>query len=105
MTQSTIDIPGLPEGWKAVAFRVPNIDEFVLGDDGQVWLVQDEQECKQMIVKKIQPRRIVLEETEEERSVSYGDWYEDDLGRVNQWLNKGYGSSRCVKIWKEVKEK
>ena len=99
-----IEIEGLPEGWRAVAYRVP-VDkiEHVLTDDCEIILVNNIRfPC--LIVEKISPRRIVLEETEEERSVSYGDWYEDDLGRVNQWLNKSYGSSRCVKIWKQVKE-
>lgn len=100
-----IEIEGLPEGWKAVAYRCPESGEYYLENNG---IVIKHTGCKQkfpwIIVEKTQPRRIVLEETEEERSVSYGDWYEDDLGRVNQWLNKDHGSSRCVKIWKEVKE-
>ena len=103
MTQHTIKIEGLQEGWKAVAYRRPigNIEYVFI--DGEIRQAKPtDGVC--LIVEKIQPRRIVLEETGEERSVSYGDWYEDDLGRVNQWLNKDYGSSRCVKIWKEVKE-
>lgn len=51
-----------------------------------------------------QPRRIVLEETGEERSVSYGEWYEDDEGNVNKYLNKSFGSIRTHKVWREVKE-
>lgn len=92
--KQTIEVEGLPEGWKAVSVDATgcNFDNGLTSYPAR------------LKVEKIQPRRIVLEETEEERSVSYGDWYEDDHGRVKQWLNKDYGSSRCVKIWKEVKE-
>lgn len=100
-----IDLPDLPPGWKAVAYRCPASGEYYLENNGVVIKhTGSRHKFPWVIVEKIQPRRIVLEETEEERSVSYGEWYEDDLGRVNQWNNKGYGSSRCVKIWKEVKE-
>lgn len=92
--KQNIDVEGLPEGWKAVSIDATGCNF----DSG---LTSYPVHLK---VERIQPRRIVLEETEEERSVSYGDWYEDDLGRVSQWLNKNYGSSRCVKIWKQVKE-
>ena len=99
-----IDVEGLPEGWEPVAFRVPNIDEFVLDDYGQVWLVQDEQECKQMIVKKIQLRRIVLEETEEVRELRHGDWFVGEDGLICRWT-LDFSPSDLFKIWKEVKEK
>lgn len=99
MTQQTIEIEGLPEGWKAVAYRVPNIGEFLLGDDGQVWLVQDEQECKQIIVEKIQLRR--LEETDEIRVPDIGEWYESSCGSIVECVGVKY--AEC-KIWREVKE-
>ena len=59
-----IEIEGLPEGWKAVAYRVPkgNI-EFVFIEN--VVRKAKPQDKKCLIVEKIQPRRIVLEETEE----------------------------------------
>lgn len=59
-----IEVEGLPEGWKAVAYRRPIRNEQYLSREGiktatyildNLWLV----------VEKIQPRRIVLEETEE----------------------------------------
>ena len=58
-----IEIEGLPEGWKAVAYRVP-VDkiEHVLTDDCEIILANNIRfPC--LIVEKIPPRRIVLEET------------------------------------------
>lgn len=65
MTEQTIDVTGLPEGWKAVAYRVPkgNI-EFVFIEN--VVRKAKPQDKKCLIVEKIKPRRIVLEETEED---------------------------------------
>lgn len=56
-----IEIEGLPEGWKAVAYRVPkgNI-EFVFIENMVREAKPQDKKC--LIVEKIQPRRIVLEE-------------------------------------------
>lgn len=51
-----------------------------------------------------QPRRIVLEETGEERSVSYGEWLEYEDGLISQWPDEKYGSNISYKVWREVKE-
>jgi len=58
-----IEIPDLPDGWEAVAYRVPkgNI-EFVFIEN--VVREAKPQDKKCLIVEKIQPRRIVLEETD-----------------------------------------
>lgn len=42
MTKHEIEIPGLPEGWKAVAYRVP-IDkiDYVLTDDCEIILANN----------------------------------------------------------------
>jgi len=101
MTQQTIEVEGLPEGWKAVAFRIA-YNEYVI-DCGQV-VFATYTKSPRLIVEKIQPRRKVLEKTGEERSVSYGDWYEDENGNVIPYLNKSFGTRRTYKIWKEVKE-
>lgn len=60
----TIDIEGLPEGWEPVAYRKPIFGEYYFYNDD---IVQGKTGCGQfLIVKKKQPRRIVLEETSEE---------------------------------------
>lgn len=46
----------------------------------------------------------MLEDTEEERSVSYGDWFEDNDGTIGQWPDNQYGSQESYKVWREVKE-
>lgn len=101
MTQQTIEVEGLPEGWKAVAYRIPKIGEHVLGDDGKIWLVQTEQECKQLIVEKIQPRRIVLEETWE-----YHEPEDKDALHTQIFNIDGVSVAKIIsnKIWREVKE-
>jgi hypothetical protein len=94
MKQQTIEVEGLPEGWKAVAYRIPKINEHVLGDDGKIWLVQTEQECKQLVVEKIQPRRIVLEETDIELPQGYQEFY----------ISGTLLEIKTSNLWKEVKE-
>jgi hypothetical protein len=45
-----------------------------------------------------------LEETGEERSVSYGEWLEYEDGLISQWPDDNYGSNISYKVWREVKE-
>lgn len=103
MKQQTIEVEGLPEGWKAVAYRIPEISDHVLGDDGEIWLVQTEQECKQLVVEKTQPRRIVLEETEEIMTREKEGYVLTDGERID-YINSGISISPPHKIWREVKE-
>ena len=67
MKTEIIEVEGLPEGWKAVAYRVPkgNI-EFVFIEN--VVRKAKPQDKKCLIVEKIQPRSVVLAETGEERN-------------------------------------
>ena len=104
MTKQTIEVDGLPEGWKVVAYRVPLENKDYILDGDQVLLCCWPPHKNSLIIEKIQPRRIVLEDTGEERSISYGDWYEDDEGNVHKYLNKSFGSRRTYKTWREVKE-
>ena len=97
-----IEIEGLPEGWKAVAYRVPkgNI-EFVFIEN--VVRKAKPQDKKCLIVEKIQPRRIVLEETNEERRICYGEWYESQEGKLMRWPYGGKTDGKH-RVWREVKE-
>ena len=87
-----IEIEGLPEGWKAVAYRVPkgNI-EFVFIEN--VVRKAKPQDNKCLIVEKIQPRRIVLEETEEKY-----------LGCQTLYIDGTEIMIMTNKTWCEVKE-
>ena len=87
-----IDIKGLPEGWKAVAYRAPLIHENYLSCNVvekansnllNFWLV----------VEKIQPLRIVLEETEEKH-----------LGCQTLYIDDTEFMIMTDKVWREVKE-
>ena len=97
-----IEVEGLPEGWKAVAYRVPkgNI-EFVFIEN--VVREAKPQDKKCLIVEKIQPRRIVLEETNEERRICYGEWYESQEGKLMRWPYGGKTDGKH-RVWREVKE-
>jgi len=61
-----IEIPDLPEGWEAVAYRVPQIGEYAFFNGGVAEWGRGNTNSDKLIVRKKQPRRIVLEETCEE---------------------------------------
>lgn len=58
-----IEIPDLPEGWEPVAYRIPKAGECYFGSQG-VKLALKDFENLWLVVRKKQPRRIVLEEVE-----------------------------------------
>lgn len=60
-----IDIPDLPKGYKAVAYRVPIAEEYYLYG-GRVLYSNKGQTFEYLIVEKIKPSRIVLEEISRE---------------------------------------
>ena len=65
-----IEIPDLPEGWDAVAYRTPDAGEYYLGSSG-VKLCESSFDTVWLIVRKKQPRRIVLEETQDNYEIVY----------------------------------
>lgn len=67
----TIDIEGLPEGWEPVAFRIASNDEHRV-INGVIEKCKGNDSCESLIVKKKQPRRIVLEETDEDIQTGCG---------------------------------
>ncbi len=87
-----IEIEGLPEGWKAVAYRVPkgNI-EFVFIEN--VVREAKPQDKKCLIVEKIKPHRVVLEKTEEKH-----------LGCQTLYIDDTEFMIMTDKVWREVKE-
>jgi len=92
MKTQTIKVEGFPEGWKAVAYRVPkgNIEFVFIGNVVREAKPQDK---KCLIVEKIQPRRIVLEETEDKH-----------LGCQTLYINDTELMIMTDKVWREVKE-
>ena len=54
-----IEIPDLPEGWEAVAYRVPVENEYFLSIDNEISHANDNSHwCPWLIIRKKQPRRI-----------------------------------------------
>lgn len=91
-TKQTIEVEGLPEGCEAVSVMFePNYFNKYTGDDGYIYF-----EAK-VKVKKIKPRRIVLEETGEDNIKVVGEWY-------RQCFSNGVILQGQAKLWKEVKE-
>ena len=95
-----IEIEGLPEGWEPVEFRCPNDGESYIGYDGKVVtkvitsLIANDFYGQRLIVKKKQPRRIVLEETEN-----------DSDGRQQVfYIGSTSFSTYSRRVWKQVKE-
>lgn len=97
MTKHTIEIEGLPEGWEAVAFRVPDQSEYYFGRHG---LDQATDEWPDrpaaIILQKIKPHRIVLEETEQDNIKHDGKW-------CNQHFRDGLILTQQPKYWR-IKE-
>lgn len=65
MSKQIIEIEGLPEGWEPVAFGWPNKNTDYVFDGIGVKLFTGKEEYPLIVVKKKQPRRIVLEEKAE----------------------------------------
>lgn len=93
-----IDVEGLPEGWKALAYRPYKPGDRVFRD-GKVVDVEGYSKMSYIILEKIQPRRIVLEETEEYHEP------EDKTALHTQIFNiDGVSAVKIVsnKIWREI---
>jgi len=76
MTKHEIEIPDLPDGWRPVAYRNANTGEFVIGSGGveQVRGSITKTITRYLIVEKIKPRRIVVEDTGEVRQPKEGEY-------------------------------
>ena len=91
--QHTIEIEGLPEGWKAVLVEMESdASSYMIGEHMHL--------MAKVVLEKIQPRRIVLEETGEVRPAQQGEFYFDGY-RIIQTCG---GTSGDVQIWRVVNE-
>ena len=110
MNKHEIEIDAvIPDGWKVVAFRPPkegidfvlicnmiDVPKVVMCDWGNP-------KNHYVIVEKIKPRRIVLEETDEYfKSGQSG--YKLLKGSILCFVPSAYGEDVSCKIWREVKE-
>jgi len=94
-----VDIEGLPKGWKPVAYRAPLLHENYLSCN-RVETANSNLLNFWLVVEKIQPRMIVLEETWELRQAVKGEFCEE--GDVF-FRNQHESTMGKYKIWREVK--
>lgn len=87
----TIEIDGLPEGYEVKNIKVTEKQPW---DNGSIAAL--------IYVKKKQPRRIVLEETDDTRSPKKGDYYYY-RGCLRRW-SKDNHSYNTHKIWRIVED-
>lgn len=98
-----IEVEGLPEGWKAVAYRRPYPQEYILKSEGAM-KVRIRGEQPWLIIEKIQPREITLVETDEFRQPRYGEYFR--RGMVDSPIEVCLKMEYCaVKIWKIKEER
>ncbi len=101
MNTQSIKIEDLPEGWRAIAFRKPKRGEHYIKSYGYMEIGRATVSAEpRLIIEKIQPRRIVLEET---------DRYHDPEDK-STWLEQVFCTSGEAmvkiidyKVWREVK--
>ncbi len=96
-----IEIPDLPEGWEAVAYKNPEVGEYYLGSSG-VKLCESSFNTVWLIVRKKQPRRIVLESTGETRKPKAGEYIQNNgnyclCRKPDRWGNEH-------EIWQAVED-
>lgn len=103
MNQFTIEIPEVPEGWKPVAFRLPLEGEDYITIDGElVRHAVGRKSGPRLIVKKIQPRRIVLEEAGRDYP-RQGDFVLDENGAFFRWGTTNQGSYK-YQVFKVIED-
>ena len=100
MTKQTIEVE-VPEGWRVKEYRMPNKGDY-FWHQNRVCVASSSFIDQRLIIEKIQPRRIVLEETGEVRKLNFKDFYADGDGFLCRWMFDGE-SGEEYKIWREVK--
>lgn len=101
-----IEIPDLPEGWKPIAYRRAERGKDYALKEGKVSLYNGFSDFANLIiVERIQPRRIVLEETYEFRKAKPGEYYEYYEPFGGTAIHKSHtDTSGEYKIWRVVEE-
>lgn len=105
MNQFTIEIPEVPEGWKPVAFRPRLPGEPYINYDGSTVIENDNTPSNgslRLIVKKIQPRRIVLEDVGE-AIPEYGDFVLEKGGAFYRWGTTNQCPYKC-QVFKVIED-
>ena len=100
-TKHEIEIPGLPAGWKPVAYQPVKPGEFVL-HTGVVEQSLCGSRTAYLIVEEIKPKRIILEATGEVRQPVTGEYVHNNGNLCLCRKPERWG--REHEIWREVKE-
>ena len=110
MITHKIEIEGAPEGWEVKRIGIPRDGEcylangdvvsFMAGVTVPVFRIILQRTTERSCVDT-KPRRIVLEETNEERRICYGEWYESQEGKLMRWPYGGKTDGKH-RVWREV---
>jgi len=105
-TKHEIEVPGLPEGWKPVAYRRVSYGDTYLVSSGEIHRYWGETETLAafMVIEKIKPRRIVFEETNEYFKLGQSGHYFHEQSRTFGFTSSALAVHLGYKIWREVKE-
>ena len=90
-----IKAEGLPEGWRVKEYRMPNKGDYFWYQN-RVCVASSSFIDQRIIIEKTQPRRIVLEETEESNAKFQDAW-------CTQHFSNGVILTQQPKKWREVK--
>ena len=100
-TKYEIEVPGLPEGWKTVAYI-----KYKRGEDcfyfGTIQRAQSDSGAPALVVERIKPKRIILEATGEVRQPVTGEYVHNNGNLCLCRKPERWG--REHEIWREVKE-
>jgi hypothetical protein len=103
MKKQTIEVEGLPEGYRAIAYRKPLDTDLVFLDGRVVTGKMVNKGYEWLVVEKIKPREIRLVETDEVRKVKCNEYYLDRKSNIAFWSSKGESIEKYT-IVREVKE-
>ena len=95
MTKQTIEVE-VPEGWRVKEYRMPNKGDY-FWHQNRVCVASSSFIDQRLIIEKTPPRRIVLEETDEDNLKYTSGFY------ANQVFGNGVHVAEKKKIWR-IKE-
>ena len=100
-TKHKIEIPGLPEGWKPVAYRPVKPGEYIAHTGGVEQSLTGAM-ASYLVVEKIKPKRVILEATGEIRQPEAGEYVQHNGNFCLCRKPERWGCEH--EIWREVKE-
>ena len=102
MNKFEIEVPGVPQGWKPVAYRPVKPGEYIAHTGGVEQSLTGAM-ASYLVVEKIKPKRVILEATGEVRKPVIGE-YVLHLGSSFTRCNSPDAWGMKCEIWREIKE-